>query len=85
MVIGSVLLVAILKSLTDFHKLNGKTKVWKKSDMIRNKATKRRLEVEKIPETMEKKMLYFRDLSFNKLKNWANYVNKFYNKTSLPR
>jgi hypothetical protein len=47
MVIESILLVAILKSLTDFHKLNGKTEVWKKSIMTRKKATKRRLQGEK--------------------------------------
>lgn len=77
MIIETVLLVTILKSLIEFYKLNGNLSS-KKSRMFRNKAIKRGLQVEKkIPKTMQKKMmLCSRNLHFNKSKKFINYISK---------
>lgn len=53
MIIESVLLVTILKSLIEFYKLNGNQSS-KKSSMFRNKAIKRGLQVEKNTEDYAK-------------------------------
>lgn len=64
MIIESVLLVAILKSLIEFHILNGNQSLEEKQ-YVQKQSNKEKVQVEKNTRDYAKKMLCFRNLSFN--------------------